>query len=362
MAINFIQNIPTDKFVCAYDNNVVKWTLTGTGLFKSVLETPIGDFELTGIVEGGTEIYYFNFLEVFKVIVNQETNFSDSGFVYDDQISADTKLYKNITITYKQIDSLGTEIDSQTFTYHVIKGVNQLDERIHTEDFYRTSKHNGQTIMDMWEGYPFSFAFSTFGGYDGSVQFNRDIFFFNRVVFTTGNIARISLIGEDGEYTNTLPVFNQTFLAGQTTNVVFTPSTESAKINVHPYCEGFYLKWFNKEGAYDYWLFSKKAQANIKDKSLGEVNTNYNNLNLLEGVSNELGKVESKTVKLTASFLDEFQFNRLIGIAKSPVVYYWVNDKFIRVKVNVSISFIESNKRGSVEVEMMLPERMTQKI
>jgi len=88
--------------------------------------------------------------------------------------------------------------------------------------------------------------------------------------------------------------------------------------------EGVYLRWINKFGEYNYYLFRSSADSiTTKNNSIFFDELFYTTAftdNHHNGTGKTIGKDIEQSVKLFASLIDENTYKHLIGLVESPVV------------------------------------------
>lgn len=111
-----------------------------------------------------------------------------------------------------------------------------------------------------------------------------------------------------------------------------------------PYKCGVYLKWLNALGGYSYWLFENTYALDRSTKSLGEMDSDNNNLDSSFGRSIALGKESQDSMKIIAELLNEDDRRIVEGILESPKIYLFTGQPFAR---NSSRNWIEVNLKTS---------------
>lgn len=106
---------------------------------------------------------------------------------------------------------------------------------------------------------------------------------------------------------------------------VLVPRNLKIDINVIDcYEDGIYLRWINKYGEYNYYLFQSSNQSiTTKNNSIAYDSIFYS-VSLTDnyhfGTGKSIGKDIEENIKLYASLVDSITFDLLIGLIESPVI------------------------------------------
>lgn len=140
------------------------------------------------------------------------------------------------------------------------------------------------------------------------------------------NIKNISAFG-----TEMRSIFDLTFDSTFQPEKVLIPQNISIEIN-NDNCltDGVYLRWINKHGEYNYYLFRQTTTANeIKDLDVTfddsyrtvDYTNKYHN-----AITKSIGKQFTQTIKLFASLVNAETYSFLIDMLQSPVVDMYFKD------------------------------------
>ena len=103
--------------------------------------------------------------------------------------------------------------------------------------------------------------------------------------------------------------------------------------------DGVYLRWINKYGEYNYYLFQSSIENTTVHKSDiafdGVYYSTFLTNNYHHGTGQSIGNDSEESIKLFASLVDSNTFNMLIGLVESPVV-----DMFLGYSDNGSQNWI----------------------
>jgi hypothetical protein len=131
---------------------------------------------------------------------------------------------------------------------------------------------------------------------------------------------------------------------------------------------GIYLKWFNSDGGYSYWLFNRFFKSDYKSGEIDRVGVNnFNNIyNQNQDKTAITGKELEKSLTLKAQ-LSETEFNHVKSLISSPLVQMWSSQEpyqdgeWLDVKVtNRGLSNNSKQYIKQVEIDIEFPEQNTQ--
>lgn len=369
MAIQFTKDLLTIN--PAYNDSIIEFsssTLTNVDYAEITINTNI--FKVYPIAGNFT----FNFKEIAKVLINQN-NFSDTiipdlsiKYVVDDAslsltLSPIIKIYNStasdqIIKEYKFLKNVEQLINYKSKS-EIDKDVRILLPTINHTDYY----------LPYFEGYPLDF--SIYGLASGNTVKFKNITTINEtdsVTILTDDVKRIFL--SDGGLNETT---SNILGLSTTTNNVEMWVNDSFKANIKikrndSKC-GVYLKWFNANGGWSYWLFDEIFTDNLNVKTIDEVNGSYDNPQNITSTSNITGKLGNRNYKITTRF-SEIEKEYLTSLLLSPRVEMYVHHtpfnqtdtaKFIGVKVNDgSSTFNNKYSNYKFETTITLPDLFTQ--
>lgn len=342
--MNFIQNINTDYPLNAFNDAVVEFTEVNS--VKAKIEVSGFDaFEISGL----NGYYYFNFKEIFKVIINQNL-FADSQTIVNG-FNADSSLFKKVNVIFKTFDELNNILDTKTFAYKFKKSVVQIEDDTN-QQLILHDEFEGIYNFDVYINLPFDFTI-----YKQDYQ----MLYFNGINFPNSQaegIYRVGIINELGDFLNGFSFNGNNDLILQQSN----GNNAKAKVHVHNKCSGIYLKWLNVYGGWDYFLFTDKFKITPTDKSLGEVYTGFNNIQNLSTFASQLGKDVSVKYSIIQEYLNDWQFKKVSKMIFSPKVYMWTGKKWIEVNIDSKLKYGSKIQKGKFEFDLTLPQRQTQSI
>lgn len=381
MAINITQEPTT--FYPAYNNSYLQFTTTFGVDDKALVEIDSTyQFTVFPDINGN---YLFNMREVVKALVNQNQFKDEVDSLQVGWGFSDSSLYKEITVDITTYGDDTTESLSKTYSFN--KSVKQFGDKDYSNPYQLMLPSNDGINFKLtyFEGYPLELPFryvqesiaTTVTNPDNSTTttYNNEITIKNQrteqitTAFRPTASAPYRLFIDKG-LTNwhsagvlELPDM-MSRLDIRVDGIVNTSLELTKKANE---C-GKYLKWFNADGSYSYWLFHQWFKQDYAGKEIDRISTNnYSNIySNNEGLTKLSGKSGGSSIKLK-TIVTEAEKNHLISLVTSPMVQMWSEEdpyqdgEWISVKVT-SNGFSYSNKRtrNQIEVEIELPEINTQ--
>jgi hypothetical protein len=341
----------------AFNNNIIRFTEAGSGY--AVITTPVGDFIITPL---NSLEYYFNFIEVFKSIINN--NLFADDHVYNNSFDQDTALYAIVPVTINTYTSIGALLGTQVLNYKVTKSVIQIDHVEFPSPFLHKD-YDGEINLDVFLGYPFDFSFYLDPLNTGDVTITGPTTNLTKAL-NNRYVTRMSLIDLNGNQLHQYGTGNDLnlvpgFLSEVSVNIGGT--LYKSYINVHETCtdeEPIYLKWLNREGSWDYWLFTKKYKVDVKTRSTGTVESNSENINDVRSIYSNLGVESDEMYTVSEQFLSKRQFNKVTAMVYSPKVYFWTANKFIEVLVVSKLKYTSTRAFGEFNFDIKLPPSQNQ--
>lgn len=382
MAIIFTKDIPINKLLTAYNNNIVRFHSDSLLDSVSAEISMLGDTIILYPHPEGS--FYFNLKEYITAEINTK-DFADDLIYNLDSLDPGTFTYDvadgcylEAEITFK-INLSDSSSELATRNLHFIAGAEQLEDYKKNEILFAAnqiivlspvaSRTNNTTYIKHWEGYPFEFSF-----------YNRE---FPVAPFTLKNNTN----GLDFEFNSKSKVTSM-FLSDGRTDVTledFLPLVigqndiqfliDDVNQNINLIIDkadsdcGVYVKFLNKYGRFNYWLFDKNHFRSQTSKYLGELDNDFNNLEDTTSPTLQIGKSSDSTIKCAAKNLTENEKRILEGIIDSPKIYLFTGDRFskadltdwmeVRLKTS-SLPILSPNKKVyNYYVEFDLPATNT---
>ena len=372
--IVFTTPIDEDVLKMAYNNNIIKFATEET-------QAPLychmdGGFSVT-LYPGPDNSFYYNFKDIIASRINtnnfedhQITNIINSepaSFIYES--TSGSYLYTTISI---EIGFPGNIYQSTNLQIHWLAGVEQLGEnrKFKIEDVFIMSPiyglSNNINYLKYWQGYPFDISI-----YNGSQQL-KVYHNSNQLELNFDNVARVSrLFISDGRTDESLedilPLFE-----GLNSITISNNNTDEFHLSLQKvaYKCGVYIKWFNKYGGYNYWLFEDTSSIDRTIKSLGELDRDFSNPNETFTRAIQIGKESQDTIRVTAELLSEEERSIVAGIMDSPKIYLFTGQPFSRafpenwveISLKTSSARIKNPKQQLTNFvfDFDLPQRYTQ--
>ena len=319
----------------AFNDSIIKYKSSYSGMVKSEITVNGTVFTLYPF----NQIFSFNFKDIAKVEINTNgfkdlivPDLSTGTFIYND-----SNLQKTLSGTIKTINSYTS--DTTNFSYLFTKNVEQLpyyNQKLLTTNnivVLLPTENNFNYSLTYFQGFPFDFSIRGIN--------TGDSFYFKNVnsgmvtntfIATTSDVKRIFL--SDGATNETL---SNILPLATLVNVVelWVNGVVKATINIKKNSKecGVYVKWFNSNGGYSYWLFDKFFTENIKTKGLQNIQGKWDNLQNITSTSESFGKTSFKTIQLTTKY-NSIEKDYLIDIVNSPKTEMFIHNVPFNFKQN----------------------------
>jgi hypothetical protein len=312
--------------------------------------------------------YLFNMREVVKAIINgnkfeDNIDYSLSGWGFSDE-----SLYKAIDVEITAYGDGSTSTSNTTYTFN--KAVKQYGD-IELNNPYQLmlpSKDGINYYLTYFEGYPMEIPFKYLDSTDSiTIKNERTEQITNAFSPSNDNPYRLFIDKGASNWNSSgileLPdMMSRLFIRESGVNKAVIELTKKANK-----C-GKYLKWFNSDGSYSYWLFNQWYKKDYSGTEIDRTNTNnFNNVyGNQEGITRITGKTGERGLKLRTA-VTEYEKDHLVSLVTSPVVWMWSeespyqNGEWIKVKLT-SKGFTYANKKAinQLQVDIQLPEINTQ--
>ncbi|WP_339875194.1 hypothetical protein [Olleya marilimosa] len=370
MAIQINNEI--DGIYPAYNDSYIQFESTLTGSTKAVIQllpqtTFPKPFELYSNING---VFIFNLKEAVKSRFNQY-GFED---IYTTYPTGWSRNIQNLTLTqHLEITDYNTETSGATLTksYEFFKSVKQIGEPV----FYNNTQILNNSIngvdynLTYFEGYPFSFELQKVIENDSiKIRSRNTSLFSNNLISDSTNAMRIYIDKVSSNWTtsNFLPLQDSLNKLEIFNNGVLTTNFNLKKV---PAKCGVYLKWFNNDGGYSYYLFDEYYNSSSTFKSVGEVSRNSFN-NVIDGLKSptmNIGKEGSENLAVR-TVADENEVQHLKSLFSSPSVQMWssnnpfINGKWQTVTISGNHSYSTKKALNEVKLTINLPEQITIKL
>lgn len=359
-ATEIYENISYDvAYLAGYNSNVIKWTIldpdavvtkgsatvTINGTFSVYFENLYPQF----IPEIGFYMCELDIKEIVKVFFNktEDKTYYSTGdtIVTDDTLRL--LIDATVSLDYTLYDEPYTE--SNNTTCMVLRSVKQHLDR-NTGHFFnfpdgtpekfanflingKKEKGYFKDRIKIFNGYPMDLSFIVPGEvsaaeytlYDKTETFVDS---YSEGYTATDTIGRLVMSGGDGlhplltAYPSTTEGFFQLLLSAHGGGNVSLLTTQYEIINQ---C-GMYMKWWNRNGGWSYWLFNEKNRQTQTTKSLGTIIQNSGVLSY-DGDEVSIGYTSEDKIQLTSQDLEQWELDHIIDLATSPSVYLYLGKK-----------------------------------
>ena len=382
MAVQLLTPYQADRMLLAYNNNIVRFksntvgtplnaTITGFGFVAVLYPHPNGEF-------------YFNFKEYIIAELNKY-NFADMNLgidltAGDYQKSVDDGYCKsdNIEIKIKFVNPATPE-DVNYFAYTFILGVEQLTDRF-SETFSTNNlfnmltplQENGKAYIKYWKGLPFEVSTFSSLNYTPPTGLNPIDFYIlgsinialnggvSNATVQVPNTGRTNALWFSDGLNNLIP-FDCDFIY----STVLNATIEQIKNNC-----GTYVKFRNKYGRWNYWLFESGKYETRSTKSIGELLNDFKDVRETNAPLIQLGRTADSTIKVQADKLDYRNKLILEQIIDSPKIYLFTGKPnhiaketdWLEIALKTNSFVVENPKKKLYKytIEFDIPNRYTQ--
>lgn len=138
--------------------------------------------------------------------------------------------------------------------------------------------------------------------------------------------------------------------------------THISRLVVDECTKGIYLRWIDRHGYYQYYLF-KGGDDVYQSKAQGDdVNVDYSSWYDFGNIQVQQHKQITNSVRACATLVDEETFKMLLGIHSSPIVDMWYDNDWLPIRVGDATITKSGKPLQDVEIEIMLPNIVSQKL
>lgn len=144
----------------------------------------------------------------------------------------------------------------------------------------------------------------------------------------------------------------------------FKPLPDDAvliKVLFNDCTKGIYLRWLDRHGFLQYWLFQEGDLTGQSSNEGEQLNVDYSNIKYVyNGMSRYQGKTYQTTRKACATLVERETFNMLSSIHSSSIVDMYIDGNWIPVNI-VAGSFTDNGADlQDFEIQITMPETITQ--
>lgn len=323
MAIIYTKELPEDKLLMSFNNNILKFHSDNTiqalncevelgGLNQIVLyPTPDGKFTM-------------NVKDYVNSIINSNRFIDDLDYNIPTIYDWTSRTLTSGAISLK-INFIDTTNESDTIYPTFLSSYAQemeLNDQFNTKKLYLL--HNGKFVNGQFDfpvylkwfyGYPFDFTFYNnlnevviSDSVAETPTFTKVTKQVNRYFISNGfDESDIAVLFEDGK---TIKLET----AGDKISYI-----KLSKVVPECYENKYYIKWINRFGGWNYWLF-EYADITRNTKDLGDINNNFNNIQDTISRTIQIGKQSQDKLQLTSDVINEDEQTLLIDLLDSPKV------------------------------------------
>jgi hypothetical protein len=393
MAIIFDKDISEQKLLMAYNNNIIRfhYDSLGTVLTASsaeIIENGINPDKINvKIYPSPDGKFFFNFKEHITSRINTK-NFEDNNDYtgldfnnspFNNYFDVSDGCYLENDFIFKINLSDGTNIFVQKHLHFLAWAENQ---KLLSDVFYNNAYDVNSIVLlsptinkiKMFEGYPFDFSFfakESTGAAKIRNLVNNDLYdiYIATAISTNKSVFNINLLQYNSIGGSQIATYgrNDYFMLEISTNYG-ADKTLIFNLQMVPYKCGVYIKFLNKYGRWNYWLFDKNYFETQTTKNLGEINNDFNNLNDTISPTLQIGKMTDINIKCITKKLDEYDKIILDGLIDSPKILMYTGDPTIntinswigvRLKTTNFIAHDPKKSLYTYYVEFDLPNKNT---
>ncbi len=340
------------------DNNKAEITINPTTLFTNTLL----------LYPDSDGVYMFNLKEFLKSRFNQYS-FNDATDYKDVNnfliALNDLRFYipQNITITVYSDESSETD----TAEYEFYRGIKQVGEKqeIKKEQLLSYSKNRIDYNLTYFEGFPFFVDFLYLSAEDVLLFENKNND--SAASYTTNEESTHRFYIDRGKGDNATVLNELALMEGLNKIEYFLNDTFVANINIikKRVCSGIYLKWFNRFGSYNFYLFERYAEENIESSESELIyNNEFNNIYDSTGDYISSGKEGTSTI-IAKAYIKTEEIEIFKDLLNSPSVQMYterernLEGEFINVSVEGSMSLYNKKYKNEISITITMPNVAT---
>ena len=369
--------------------------------------------------------YMFNLKEIVMSLINTN-GFKDADNSYPAGFGVTYPYgYVELDVDLQVVHALGTDSDT-THLYEFIRGQKQIGESVYSNlaQLLNYSDDGINYYLSYWEGFPFSFELQrmanlddieiannntgesnangaevTAGSFVASTRYRiktigtTDFTLIGAASNTVGLIFTASGVGSgtgdaytytpfiasaDGSYRVFMDKVSSNFT---TDGILPVPDVENLLeiylndtfatnlyIKKMPIPRGVYLKWYNADGGYSYFLFERFFKETLQGKTIGVVGSNsFDNVGSIVAPTLSLGKEGRQSYRLKTT-VDANEANIIRSLFTSPSVQMWTSQEayvagqWVDVEVKSGLSLNNKKSLNDMIVNIELPNLITARL
>lgn len=374
--IIFTQPLAPERLRMAFNNDVIRFR-DDTVTMPEYCDISIENGPAIRLYPAPDGSFYFNFKPYIAALINTN-NFEDT--VQTDLLTTNPSsfVYPGTAVTDRNVHFTIYNDAAAEAAYRLywLAGMQQPGENKYPsiEDLQVLAPALPDAAntwyLKYWQGYPFDISVC---GNFSSVSITN----LNNLIsenFDMGGSLSNRLFFSDGRTDETLEDLLP--LSEGHNNLKLVPADSQAggikfiHVEKASACKGVYLKWFNGQGGYSYWLFENTYSIDRSARSLGELDRDFENIENSFGRTTQLGREVQDTIKIIAELLTEPQRNIVQNLLESPKVYLFTGAPYSRsdyrswIEVSVKTTGVRiKNPREELTnftFDIELPTRYTQ--
>lgn len=138
--------------------------------------------------------------------------------------------------------------------------------------------------------------------------------------------------------------------------------THISRLVVDECTNGVYLRWVDRHGFVQYYLF-KTGDDIYQTKAEGqEMNIDYETWYDFGNVQVQQRKIMTRSIKAGASLVDQETFDMLTSIYSSPLVELWYDNEWLPIRIADATINKTSKPLQDIEIEIQMPKMLTQSL
>ncbi|OCK42539.1 hypothetical protein BA195_10205 [Tenacibaculum soleae] len=354
----------------AYNDSFVQFTSSLTGTTEAIIEIEGINTKPFLIYPNLNGRFIFNLKELVKSRFNTN-GFNDPFTSYPSEWGESVEgsyLTQSINITDYGVGVTGTTISRN---YEFFKSVKQIDEVVYNNNcqILNHSENGVDYNLTYFEGFPFSVDLQRINKYNTvKIKNLNNEFLSNALSSLSTDSFRLYIDKGTSNWStsNFLPLSDNLNRLEIYENNTFKTNLNLKKV---PAKCGVYIKWFNNDGGYSYWLFDEFYKTTTKAKKLKSVNTNsFNNVNDgLVAPTTLIGKEVGETIKVKST-IDKNEAELLSSLIASPSVQMYtsqrpyINGKWVNVTINDTYTISNKRALNQAKFTIELPNKITARL
>ena len=369
MAITITQSISGSIYPC-YNDSYIKFTSGLTNPIYSEISVP----EYTNPFKVYPDLnneFLFNFKDIIKAKFNAN-GFTDANSNITTNGQSITGSYNTQDFTITSYTTSSNEVISGS--YEFFKAVKQVGEStFNNEAQVLAYSENGiDYYITYFEGFPFTIDLQRINSAStvNITNLNTNVTGSNLTASST-NSFRLNIDEATENWTSTdyLPLLDILNRLEVRVDDVFKTNINLKKVvGIQDCGGGIYVKWFNNQGSYSYWLFDEYYKTEIRPSKTYEVtNNSFTNVgSLVNPITN--GGYDAEERLVVKSRFDSNEANTLRDLFSSPSVQIWSkrqpwqSGEWIDVMINGSFSSNTKKKLNDIQAIIKLPQLITPKL